>query len=406
MNSIFLHLDLDAFFASVEQLDHPELRGKPVIVGANPDGRGVVAACSYEARAFGIHSAMPIGTAKQKCPEAIFLPVRMQRYVSLSQKIMGYLKDQAPRVHQVSVDEAFLDISGTEQLLGTADSTAATIKQYIQEHYGLCVSIGIGPNPYIAKLASAKSKPDGLLHVSASETLAFLDELPLEKLWGVGYQTLARLHELNIYTVSQLRAVSQPDLIAMCGQAGGKRLSRIARGEDPGIILEMPNSRSISSEHTFQQDIRHQPTIFTKLFELCHNVMFRVIHEGFSSQTVFVRVRSAQFETRSMQKTLPHPVYSSRELYDTAKAMMEPMLTSAQLIRLIGVGLGNISDTAINAQIDMFPGKGERQRSVEAAAARLQQKYGTEAITKAELISKENYSDSSNSRASSKSRNS
>ncbi|AFG37775.1 DNA polymerase IV [Spirochaeta africana] len=386
MSKTFFHVDLDAFFAAVEQLDNPALQGTPVIVGADPGGRGVVAACSYEARKHGVHSAMPISMARQRCPHATFLPVRMSRYQEISQGIMQYLRDKAPVMHQVSIDEAFLDYSGTRRLLGEPAVVASRLRQETKARFGLTMSIGIGVNAYIAKLASAAAKPDGILEVAEADGIDFVDSIPLGKLWGIGPKTLEQLQQFNICSTTQLRRATIADLTALFGPAGAQRLHAIVRGIDPGIIQDIPHSRSISTEHTFERDERSPARLRTKLFELCHSVMFRSLHEGFVSATVVVRVRSAQFETRSSRRTLPHPVYSSQELYETAWKLMQPLAAAAGSVRLIGVGLGNLSDSSNGSQQDLFPEKKSRQSSVESAILQLQRKYGRNAVTKADLI--------------------
>ncbi|MFW6363969.1 MAG: DNA polymerase IV [Spirochaeta sp.] len=386
MNKVYMHLDIDAFFASVEQHDNPEYRNRPVIVGADPGGRGVVAACSYEARAFGVHSAMPISMARQRCPQAVFLPVRMQRYQEISGSIMQYLKDCSPRMHQVSIDEAFLDYSGTERILGSPRNISEKLKADILHTNGIHVSIGIGSNPYIAKLASASAKPSGILQIHEDEIIPFIDSLPLRKLWGLGPKTLEQLNQFNISTAEQLRRISEADLASIFGSAGAARLYRIARGIDPGVIHELPQSRSISTEHTFAQDTNSMHVIHEKLFELCHTVMFRMLNEGFASSTVFVRVRSAQFETHSTQKTMPKVISSSQELFETAKQLLQPLAVSAGRVRLIGVGLGKLSEDTVSRQSDLFPEKHEKQGSVEAAILQLRRKYGSKSITKADLL--------------------
>ena len=393
MSSIFFHLDFDAFFASVEQLDAPALVGRPVIVGADPDGRGVVSACSYAARKSGIHSAMPISIAKQKCPDGVFLPVRMQRYQEISQAVMTMLQQTAPATHQMSIDEAFLDYSGTDRLLGNCEKIAGNLRQKILTEYGLTVSIGIGSNPYIAKLASAACKPDGLLRIQDKDVLAFIDSTPLHKLWGIGPKTCEQLTQFNFCRAADIRAAGITDLVAILGRAAGERIWKIAHGIDPGVIHEQPKSRSISTEHTFMRDIGNTSALYSKLFEMCNAVMLRVLHEGFRSQTVVVRLRSNQFETHSAQKTLPGDISSTEELFQTARQLIAPLAASARRIRLIGVGLGKLSSSSGARQNNLFTEKRDKQKSVEAAVLALQKKFGSAAITKAELIQKDSQHD-------------
>ncbi|MCX7038460.1 MAG: DNA polymerase IV, partial [Spirochaetes bacterium] len=273
--TVVFHVDLDAFYASVEQRDEPSLKGKPVIVGAAPGHRGVVSACSYEARRFGIHSAMPISQAYRRCPQGVYLPVRMARYLEVSREIMGILGRYTPRLQQISVDEAFLDLTGTERLLGAPLEVGRGLKAEVRERTGLAVSVGIGPNKYVAKLATNAGKPDGLVMVGLSEVEGFLDGRSLGDLWGIGEKTLQRLAELNITSVAQLRGFGEEALARLLGRGASAFLASIVRGGDPGIFSEEPKSRSLSSETTFEVDRKDRAGIERVLLELCHQVMFR-----------------------------------------------------------------------------------------------------------------------------------
>lgn len=389
MSRIFFHLDFDAFFASVEQTDKPELKGKPVIVGAAPGGRGVVAACSYEAREYGVHSAMPISIAARKCPNGVFLPVRMERYQELSHEVMHYLKETAPSMHQISIDEAFLDYSGTERLLGKPVELARSLKAYILDNWQLPVSIGIGANPYISKLASGRSKPNGILHVQKDEVLDFIDSFQLNKLWGIGPKTCEQLETFNIRSIRQVRDLNMSELSAVAGKSTGHNLWNICRGRDPGIINEQPMSKSISTEHTFPVDVSaNNPAVAEKVRELCHSLMFRLLQESLCSATVMVRVRSEQFETHSCQKTLMNSIHSSTELYEESMKIMRPLLNQAGMIRLIGVGLSNVSSSDSHSQNEFFLTGNKKQYTVESAISQMQKKYGRAMITKASFLKK------------------
>ncbi|GAB6090469.1 DNA polymerase IV [Spirochaeta dissipatitropha] len=389
MSSVFFHLDFDAFFASVEQTDKPELKGKPVIVGAAPGGRGVVAACSYEAREYGIHSAMPISIAARKCPHGVFLPIRMERYQEISHEVMNYLRKTAPSMHQISIDEAFLDYSGTERLLGQPQDLAGSLKDYILDNWQLPVSIGIGTNPYIAKLASGRSKPNGILHVQAIEELNFIDSFQLNKLWGIGPKICEQLETFNIRDTKQIRDLDMSELCAVAGKSTGQNLWNISRGLDPGIINEQPMSKSISTEHTFPVDISaNNPAIEEKVLELCHSLMFRLLQESLRSATVMVRVRSEQFETHSCQKTLMNSIQSSTELYEESLKIMRPLLKQAGMVRLIGVGLSNVSSSDSHSQNEFFLTGNKKQYTVESAISQMQKKYGRKMITRASFLKK------------------
>jgi len=386
VRSVFFHVDLDAFYASVEQGDDPSLKGKPVIVGAAPGHRGVVSACSYEARRFGIHSAMPISEAYRRCPQGVYLPVRMERYLEVSRQVMDILSGFTPHLQQISVDEAFLALSGTERLFGPAKQTGARLKAAVREKTGLAISVGIGPNRYVAKMATNAGKPDGLVEVSAEEVEEFLGRIPLKDLWGIGEKTLARLAELNITSVRQLQGIARPELSRLLGQGAAAFLSSAARGEDPGIFAEEPRSRSLSTEVTFEQDRKDRAGIERVLLELSHQVMFRMMEGGWKSKTVALKVRFHDFTTTSAQKTIRHWVSSADELHAVAVDLLSSRWTSGTPIRLIGIGFSNLSPIEAQDQLELFADSSSRRGKVEEAVFRLQQRMGEAALTKASLL--------------------
>jgi DNA polymerase IV len=384
--TVIFHVDLDAFYASVEQLDDPSLKGKPVIVGAAPGHRGVVSTCSYEARRFGVHSAMPISQAYRRCPQGVYLPVRMERYLEMSRRTMDILAGYTPHLQQISVDEAFLDLTGTERLFGPAARTGARLKAEVREKTGLAITVGIGPNKYIAKLATNAGKPDGLVEVREDGVEAFLDGLALKDLWGIGEKTLQRLTELNISSVRKLRGIPQPELSRLLGQGAAGFLSSITRGTDPGIFSEEPHSRSLSSETTFERDRRDRAGIERTLLELCHQVMFRMIGEGWKSKTVGLKLRFHDFTTVSGRRTLKHWVSSAEELHATALALLAERWSGGIPIRLIGVGFSNLSPVDSPDQLELFADGFSRRKKVEEAVFKIQRKLGEGALTKASLM--------------------
>jgi DNA polymerase-4 len=387
--TVVFHVDLDAFYASVEQRDNPSLKGKPVIVGAAPGHRGVVSACSYEARRFGIHSAMPISEASRRCPQGVYLPVRMERYLEMSRQIMAILGRYTPRLQQISVDEAFLDLTGTERLFGPPLEVARRLKAEVRESTGLAVSVGIGPNKYIAKLATNAGKPDGLVMVSAGEAAAFLEGLALKDLWGIGEKTLQRLAELNITTVAALRGFGDRELARMLGTGAAGFLASAVRGGDPGIFSEEPRSRSLSSETTFETDRRDRAGIERVLLELCHQVMFRSIDEGWKSRTVALKLRFHDFTTTSAQKTLKHWVTSADELLAVIRELLVARWNGSTPVRLVGVGLANLVRVEVEDQKELFTDDFTRHKRVEEAVFRLRQKMGEGSLTKASLMKKD-----------------
>jgi DNA polymerase-4 len=386
---VFLHADLDAFFASVEQSDDPRHAGKPVIVGALPGRRGVVSACSYEARKFGVHSAMPISFAVRKCPEGIFLPVRMERYLEISRKIMRLLEQSAPSFMQISIDEAFLELTGTERLLGPPETVARKLKQRIKDDFQLTVSIGIAPNKYLAKLASQYKKPDGLSEIKPGEEEAFLDTLCLEDLWGVGKKTSQRLAELNITSIPMLRSFTQAHLATLFGKAGGAYLYKAVRGKDPGIFPEETKSQSLSSETTFEHDRRDVVGLKKVLLELSHQMMFRLGEHRKKATTVVLKIRFDNFETLTAQTTLKHPLSSAEEVYDIACSLLKKKWNEKTPLRLLGVGLANMSEGQTLIQPELFEEKGDKSRKIEAAILKIRKKYSGLNITKARLLKKD-----------------
>lgn len=377
-------MDLDAFYASVEQQDDPSLKGKPVIVGQQPGKRGVVSACSYEARRFGIHSAMPVSRAYRLCPQGIFRPVRMKRYLQISEEIMRELANFTPVFQQISVDEAFLDLSGTERLFGPALQVGRMIKERITTRTGLTLSIGIAANRLLAKLASEYRKPDGLFQVK--EPIEFLDRLSLKDLWGIGQKSLDRLAELNITSIQKLRTFSQDILCSMMGDAGGRHLYLAARGIDPGIYSDKPRSHSISSEQTFARDEKNWSAINKTLLELSQQIMHRLIVGGWQANTVVLKVRYEDFTTTTIQKTLKHYLTSSDELYRVASELLRKKWNGSTPIRLLGVGTAQLLRPGSFKQGELFEDTNLKQRKVEEAVTELKEKMKDLKLTKASLL--------------------
>jgi DNA polymerase-4 len=388
MPDVIFHVDLDAFYASVEQRDDPSLRGKPVIVGAAPGKRGVVSACSYEARRFGVHSAMPISQAYRRCPQGVFLPVRMERYLDVSRDVMKILDSYTPNLRQISVDEAFLDMTGTERLMGPPLEVGKRLREEVSENAGLAITVGIGPNKYVAKLATNAAKPDGLLMVGAEDVETFLDGLALKDLWGIGEKTLRRLTELNIASVSQLRGFSASDLARLLGGGTASFLFGVVRGRDPGIFSEEPKSRSLSSEITFETDRRDATGIERMLLELCHQVAFRMMDEGWKSKTIALKLRFHDFTTTNVQKTLKHWVSSAEELFRVAKELLFSRWDRSVPIRLIGVGTAGLVPLESQGQLDLFADEFSKKKKVEDAVLRIRRKMGDDSLTKASLLRK------------------
>jgi len=387
---VILHVDLDAFYASVERVDDPSLAGKPVVVGARPGHRGVVSSCSYEARRFGIRSAMPISHALRRCPQAVFLPVRMERYLEVSQQVMTILAEHTPQFQRVSIDEAFLDLSGMERLYGSPEAAGGRIKQRVLRETGLTLSIGIAANRYVAKLASEACKPDGLRLVRPGEEEEFLESLPLEKLWGVGEATRCRLLAAGIGTIAALREHSQEALAVLMGEACGRYLYAAARGRDPGIVSDSPRSRSISAEVTFETDLSDAQAVNRALLELCEEVAFRMLRERLASNTATLKLRSFDFRTTTAQRTQQRRIGSSDELHALVTGLLKARWDGRTPLRLVGVGVsaaGRGEDPeAAYSQGELFEDELGRKRRVEEAVGALKQRIQGVRLTKASLL--------------------
>ncbi|MFW5741948.1 MAG: DNA polymerase IV [Spirochaetota bacterium] len=370
---VILHVDMDAFYASIEQHDHPEYRGKPVIVGAAPGHRGVVSACSYEARPFGIHSAMPINEAYRLCPQGVYLPVRMRRYQEVSGRIMAILAEYTPTLQQISVDEAFLDLTGTRRLLGDPEDVGRTIKVRVREETGLTISVGIAPSHYLAKLASEVDKPDGFYVVRPGQEADFVVRLPLKSMWGVGKKMLARLHALGIETVAQLREYTRQELAVELGTGAAHYLYAVSRGVDPGLYSEARSSHSISGERTFEHDVTSPDALDRALLEIAHTCTFRLMEEGAHSRTVTLKLRLTDFTTFTLRRTLSHEVTSADELYRSARELLQSKWDRVTPVRLVGCGLGNVESGPPDGQQDLFDRSSEKRMKLERAVYRLRQ---------------------------------
>ena len=384
MGSVFFHIDLDAFFASVELLDHPEYKGKPLIIGT-PGPRHVASTCSYEARKYGVHSAMPMTTALRLCPDAVCVPVRMARYTEMSRRVMAIIQDFAPGFLQVSVDEAFLDLTGTERIYPLPGKAARRLKEDILSKTGLTVSIGVAPSRYLAKLASDYRKPDGLTVVPPGKEEAFVDAVGLKKLWGLGDSTLESLRRKGITTTSALRNHSQDQLERWFGVKNGQFLYSVARGIDPGIYQGEAKSQSVSTEKTFYPDLTDMDAIETYLLEISEEVMFRALEEKKVPRTVSVKLRYGDFTTSSVQATPASGIYSSSEVFNLARTLFHSRY-NGQGIRLLGVSL-QVYDGEDVEQGEFFKEKEMRERELEKTILSLSKKG--QKLVRARTLSKE-----------------
>lgn len=388
MKQVFFHIDIDAFFASVEVLDNPALKGKPVIVGGTIS-RGVVSTCSYEARNFGVHAGMPLSRAKKLCPEGIFLPVRMKRYQEKSEEVMTILKSYTPEFHQLSIDEGFLNMSGTELLLGKAKDVAKKIKEILFEKTQLKVSIGIARTKYFAKLASDFSKPDGLYEIKAEDEIAFIQNLPMRKVWGIGKVTIEKLNAHGIMDTKDLAKLSLKTLKNILGNACGQFLYNVLNAHVENIFNEEAQSHSISSERTFENDITNLNLIEDILFQLVSEVCYRLIAENVSSNTAFVKIRYSDFKTYTVQKTGKY-ILNALELFNRVRYLFYQKYEKEKPIRLLGVGVLKVSEKENVLQGELFNSKAnqlsKRQKLIEETALEIAKKSGKNILTRARLL--------------------
>lgn len=379
-----LHIDMDAFYASVEQQDNPALAGKPVIVGADPKrghGRGVVAACSYEARRFGIHSALPISQAWKLCPNGVYLSPRLERYRAVSGSIMEIFHRYTDLVEPLSIDEAFLDVTGSERLLGPCETIARDIKTEIRSHTGLTASVGIASNKFLAKLASDLEKPDGFVTVPDEGIREFLSPLPIRRLWGVGPRTAGRLQKLGLRTVGQVGAMPRTELVRHLG-SHGEHLWDLAQGQDSRPVSARGEPRSISSETTFTEDVRDVGQLTQTLRHLAGKVAHRLRAQGYRARTVRLKLRFASFATYSRQVSEDDRFDTGEEVFALAVGLFRRFRLT-EPVRLLGIGVSDlVNDSHARTQLSLFENRDAR-RDLDRLVDEVQERYGESSIQRA-----------------------
>ena len=376
-----IHADLDAFYASVEVLDDPSLRGKPMIVGGRRNERGVVSAASYEARRFGVHSAMPLRTASRKCPHGVFLPVRPDRYRELSEKVMAIFSDYTPLVEPISLDEAFLDVSASAVAFGDGPRIARLIKDRVRDEIGLVVSVGVATNKLCAKVASDLRKPDALVVVPPGDEAAFLAPLPIRRLWGVGPQAQAALGDYGVTTIGQLAAIPPGTLHRRFGRHGDDLAAR-ARGEDRSAVQTMHAPKSVGHEHTFDTDTAEVGRLEATLLDLAESVASRLRRHDLAAGTVQLKLRYEGFETLTRQAPLPRQTRESAPLYAATLALLRKTLVAGRGVRLIGLTAINLAGTQ---QLTLFDSPERNDRLIRSIDV-VRDKFGDGAITRARLL--------------------
>lgn len=382
-----LHVDMDAFYASVELVTRPELRGKPVIVGGGQ--RGVVLSATYEARAMGVHSAMPMSRARRVAPDAIVIEPHHERYAEVSAGVMAIFSSITPLVEPLSLDEAFLDVSGALRRLGSPTSIAELIRARVYDEQRITCSVGVAPTKFIAKLGSTQAKPDGLLVIPADQVVAFLHPLPVAALWGVGERTEERLISLGLRTVGDIAHTPVDTLVRALGQASGQRLHDLAWGRDDRDVVPDAAEKSIGNEETFARDIDDPEIIAREILRLAQKVAARARRHGIRGRTVVLKVRFADFTTITRSRTLDAPTDVGQVVYDTAVDLYAALRLQRARIRLVGVRLEGLVDLEGSAEQLLFDdgltASPVDRRAAEVAADRLRERFGRDVVRPARL---------------------
>jgi DNA polymerase-4 len=388
-----LHVDMDAFYASVELRDRPSLRGRPVAVGGRADRRGVIAAASYEARAFGVSSAMPTARALELCPELVLLPADFDKYTEVSRQIMAIFQRYTPLVEPLSLDEAFLDVSGSERLFGEAPEIGRKIKADILRETGLVASVGIAPSKFLAKLASELSKPDGFRVIEPGEIRSVLDPLPVARIFGVGPRTAKRLESLGVTTVSQLASRPRAEVAREFG-ASGAWIHDLAHGIDARRVNPRREEKSHGLERTFAQDITDREELRLVLYEFCEEVSFELRHRGLRGRTITLKARYWNFKTLTRSRTVEIPVNLGKRIYVVARELLEKLPPGP--LRLLGVQVSNLTDVRAPVQSGLF-GAAEAERPelhdgkltrATSALDALRRRYGAGTVVPASLLAR------------------
>ena len=383
-----LHVDMDAFYASVEVVKDPALRGRPVIVGGQ-GGRGVVTSASYEARAFGVTSAMPMVTARRLCPHAVYLSNDFASYVEFSRRIKAIFEEFTPLVESLSLDEAFLDVSGSIKLFGEPSRIARLIKERIAQ-LGLTCTVGVAPNKFLAKLASTRAKPDGLLVVLPEEVRSWLDPLPVTALWGVGAQTAEALHRLGLRTVGDVAVLSRRTLERAVGDALGGHLYELANGRDDRSVIPHEPAKSVGSENTYEHDLDSADDILREILRLSDRTASRLRSSGLCGRTVTLKVRFSNFKTITRSRTLEEAVDTSAGIYETARGLYLKLDPDRPRIRLLGVAVGGLATGPPKRQLQLVEGAAPatepKWSDASKAVDEIRSRFGDEAVRPATLL--------------------
>ena len=383
-----LHIDMDAFFASVEVSTRPELVGKQVIVG-HTGGRGVVLSATYQARARGVHSAMPMSRALRLAPNAVVVEPSMNKYAEVSRRVMDIFQQMTPLVQPLSIDEAFLDVSGAIKLIGTPLHIAREIRRLVWEQEGITCSVGIAPSMFVAKLATNRAKPDGIYVITPNQVIEFLHQLPITAMWGVGAKTAEQLGRLGLTTVADIANTPVPTLARVIGQAHAEHLSELAWGRDPRTVTPEHTERSIGAERTFDSDTDDLAELSTHLMSLSDTVARKLRSAELATRTISIKVRFADFKTVTRSKTLVNPTDTAQEIYQVAQSLLDAMNLQRIRVRLVGVRAENLVPGIEVPEQLQFGARTSGWREAERVLDKVTAKFGKSKLRQARLISPE-----------------
>jgi nucleotidyltransferase/DNA polymerase involved in DNA repair len=384
-----LHVDMDAFFAAIEQREHPEFYGKPLIVGADPKqgkGRGVVSTCSYEARKFGVHSAMPVSQAYKLCPHGIYVPPNGNLYLQVSKDIFQLFYEFTDLVEPLSIDEAFLDISGCIQLFGSAEKIGRQLKKRIYETQALTGSVGIAPNKFLAKIASDLDKPDGLVMVEHDKIKDFLDPLPVARLWGAGKKTIEKLDRAGIHLIGDLARLPQEVLESKFGKLGS-HFYRLSHGIDDRSVVAGHEVKSVSNEVTFSEDVLDHEKLSKTLLQLSEKVGYRMRKKELKGRTVHLKLRYEGFETITRNRTLRNNTANTDVIFDTVRQLFDANYSKGRKVRLLGVGISGFQLKSTD-QLSLFEDRVAGKSELDELEDLVKKKFGKNAISRAEGMRK------------------
>jgi DNA polymerase-4 len=387
--TVILHVDMDAFYASVAELDHPEYKGKALVVGAG--ARGVVLSANYEARKFGIRAAMPVGRAKRMAPHAIFIVPEHHRYSEISERVMAIFHSYTPLVEPISLDEAFLDVTGSQKLFGTGREIAAKIREQVEKEEGITCSVGLAQSKFIAKLASQHCKPNGMLEIKPDRILEFLHPLPVRAIWGVGPKTAESLERLGLHTVSDIAHTPRTTLIRALGDATGASLYELAWGRDYRDVIPDEPEKSIGNEETFSEDLDNPEEILREFLRMTEKATARLRERSLFAKTISIKIKFADFSSLTRSKTVPIAIDNTHDTYEVVKALYLALRNEGARIRLVGVSFSHLQE---GAPVQLELGARERGwREADTAIDRAQARFGRGSVRPGRLISPESGSE-------------